>query len=363
MKKAFDTIDHSLLLKKIENYGIRGKALTWVKSYLNNRQQYVYFNDTKSDILNISCGVPQGSILGPKFFILYLNDITQVSKLLKFIIFADDTNVLYSHKDTKMLTNIINNELKKLEVWFSVNKLSLNVLKTNYMLFSKCKKTENMEIYMNNSGISRVKVTKFLGVIIDENLNWKEHIKLVSSKISKNIAIIYKAKQFFENSFVLRTLYCSLILSYLMYCMEIWGNTYKYNLKGIVLLQKRAIRIISGANRLAHTNKLFYDLKLLKLNDMVEYQTLIIMYRAFNNNLSKNIQDMFVLNTDVNYSVRQKNNFKTKYVRTTLKSMSVSSRGVKLWNKLDKKLAYTPDILTFKKCFKKGFLEEYLLTS
>ena len=122
-------------------------------------------------------------------------------------------------------------------------------------------------------GISRVKVTKFLGVIIDENLNWKEHIKLVSSKISKNIAIIYKAKQFFENSFVLRTLYCSLILPYLMYCMEIWGNTYKYNLKGIVLLQKRAIRIISGANRLAHTNKLFYDLKLLKLNDMVEYQS------------------------------------------------------------------------------------------
>ena len=148
-----------------------------------------------------------------------------------------------------------------------------------------------------------------------------------------------------------------------MYCMEIWGNTYKYNLKGIVLLQKRAIRIISGANRLAHTNKLFYDLKLLKLNDMVEYQTLKIMYRAFNNNLPKNIQDMFVQNTDVNYSVRQKNNFKTKYVRTTLKSMSVSSRGVKLWNKLDKKLAYTPDILTFKKCFKKGFLEEYLLTS
>ena len=126
-----------------------------------------------------------------------------------------------------------------------------------------------------------------------------------------------------------------------MYCMEIWGNTYKYNLKGIVLLQKRAIRIIGGANRLAHTNKLLYDLKLLKLNDMVEYQTLIIMYRAFNNNLPKNIQ----------------------YVRTTLKSMSVFSRGVKLWNKLDKKLAYTPDILTFKKCIKKGFLEEYLLTS
>ena len=133
-----------------------------------------------------------------------------------------------------------------------------------------------------------------------------------------------------------------------MYCMEIWGNTYKYNLKGKVLLQKKAIRIISGANRLVHTNKLLYDLKLLKLNDMVEYQTLIIMYRAFNNNLPKNIQDIFVLNTDV----RQKKNFKTKYVRTTLKSMSISSRVVKLWNKLDKKLAYT-DILTFKNVLKR----------
>lgn len=136
LKKAFDTIDHQLLLKKLDNYGCRGVVNDWLASYLSNRKQYVYFNGINSDLSNVTCGVPQGSILGPKLFILYINDICNVSNVLKFVIFADDTNIFCSHEDIKYLCEQVSIELQKLSVWFAVNKLSLNVTKTNYMIFS-----------------------------------------------------------------------------------------------------------------------------------------------------------------------------------------------------------------------------------
>ena len=129
LKKAFDTIAHKLLLRKLEFYGVRGLALNWVESYLQNRKQYIYMNGTRSDLLQIKCGVPQGSILGPKFFILYINDICNVSKLLQFILFADDTNIFYSTSQFETLSALISNKLSKLVTWFALNKLSLNVLK------------------------------------------------------------------------------------------------------------------------------------------------------------------------------------------------------------------------------------------
>ena len=135
LKKAFDTIDHHLLLRKLEAYGIRGMANEWLKSYLHNRLQYVSVEDNNSDLLNVICGVPQVSILGPKLFILYINDLCNISTVLKFILLADDTNIFCPGKDQTQLSKTINTELRKLHIWFSVNRLSLNIAKTNYMLF------------------------------------------------------------------------------------------------------------------------------------------------------------------------------------------------------------------------------------
>jgi putative NIF3 family GTP cyclohydrolase 1 type 2 len=359
LKKAFDTIDHQLLLKKMEQYGIRGKTNDWISSYLNNRSQYVKYNDCESDLLKVVCGVPQGSILGPKLFIMYINDICNVSNKLKFILFADDTNIFYSHVNLDNLVSIVNDELKKLYDWFAVNKLSLNLLKTNYMLFKKSNTEPNVDLCMKNCKIKRVFVTKFLGVMIDEDLNWKNHINHVKTKLSKSIAILCKAGKVLNEN-VMRILYCSLVLPYLLYCIEVWGNTYKTYLNTLILLQKKAIRIVSGADYLDHTNCLFLRNNLLKFNDIIELNILLVMFKAHNNSLPRNLQKCFSVKEE-KYSSRFKNKFKVNFVRTDIKARNISVYGVKLWNALDYKLTCCTDMGMLKKLFKNYCFEKYSL--
>ena len=238
LKKAFDTVNHSILLDKLNRYGIRGSAINLLRSYLTNRQQYVMYDNVRSSLTDIRCGVPQGSILGPTLFLLYINDMKNISKLLKFIIFADDTNLFYSSNNIKELQETVNNELKHLVKWFKVNKLSLNVTKTNYMLFTNKKGHHKLDIKIEQEAIMEVKETKFLGVIVDNQLNWKSHIAVVENKISKSIGILYRVKAKLNKS-ALYTLYCALVLPYLDYCCEIWGNTFKTKLNKVTKLQKR----------------------------------------------------------------------------------------------------------------------------
>ena len=194
LKKAFDTVDHNILVKKLEHYGIRGLAKNWVCSYLENRRQYVCINDSNSECLDVKCGVPQGSILGPALFILYVNDMCNVSKSLKSILFADDTNLFYAGKDLDEVCKIISRELNILHIWFQVNKLSLNVAKTNFMIFGNKRFEENYMISIKGMNINRVYVTKFLGVHIDSKLNWNEHISVIKTKVAKNVSIMNRVK-------------------------------------------------------------------------------------------------------------------------------------------------------------------------
>ena len=135
LSKAFDTMDHCILIRKLKTYGVRGTVLSWFEDYLRNRQQYVIFKSKKSNISTVKCGVPQGSILGPLLFLIYMNDIVNASPLLTYVLFADDTNVFYSHTDFNILITTLNLELNKLSSRFKSNKLSLNINKTNYVYF------------------------------------------------------------------------------------------------------------------------------------------------------------------------------------------------------------------------------------
>nr|XP_049577520.1 centrosomal protein of 44 kDa isoform X1 [Syngnathus scovelli]XP_049577521.1 centrosomal protein of 44 kDa isoform X1 [Syngnathus scovelli] len=181
-------------------------------------------------------------------------------------------------------------EMTKIKMWFDWNKLSLNVSKTKFMVFGKANIKIRIEI--DGTEIERVQENKFLGVIIDDGLSWKPHIKNVKSKISRSMAVIYKAKELLDYH-SLRTLYCSLVLPYLHYCAEVWGNTSKTSLQPLIILQKRAIRTIHKVNYLEHTNPLFIQSKLLKFTDIVSYQTAIIMYRPKAKQLPENIQNLF----------------------------------------------------------------------
>ena len=180
--KAFDTVNHEILLKKLESYAIRGMPLKWFTSYLNNRQQYVAIGHTESPRQAMTCGIPQGSTLGPLLFLLYINDLPNCSENLTFRIFADDTNLFASARDLKNLETLINSELGKVKVWCDVNELSINFIKTNYMIIKSNRKASgSIEVKLQNIDgssylLDRKDHIKYLGVMIDESLSWKYHI-------------------------------------------------------------------------------------------------------------------------------------------------------------------------------------------
>ena len=150
---------------------MRGVAQEWIQSYLENRKQFVSFNNCHSEILNVSCGVPQGSIFEPKLFIIYISDICKVSQVFKYILFADDTNLLCCDRDLNELVRVINGGLGQLQTWFFINRLSLNISKTNYMIFVNRRITADICVRIIKEKINRVNCTQFLGVVIDDKLN------------------------------------------------------------------------------------------------------------------------------------------------------------------------------------------------
>ena len=179
-----------------------------------------------------------------------------------------------------------------MKIWFDQNKLTLNASKTKLIILGNRSTNTEKKLTINGVQLERVSERKFLGVIIDNKLSWKPHISYIKAKISKSIAILNKAK-YLINQASLFMLYCSFILPYMMYWVEVWGNTYKTNTHPIFILQKRAIRVIHKTTYREPTNKLFIKLKTLKLQDLVDYKTIQIMFKAANQQLPHNIQGLF----------------------------------------------------------------------
>ena len=197
------------------------------------------------------------------------------------------------------------------------------------MIFGNKKIDKDMNIRVgiitiNGISIDRVYNTTFLGVTIDDKLNWKEHIKMIQSKLSKTTAIIYEASHVLTER-ALYILYCSLALPYMSYCAEIWGNTYRTNVLPVFIKQKRLLRIVCRGKRFDHTTPLFYKMHALKLFDLIKLKTAVVMFKAYNNMLPVNLQKLFVRVEPIRRT-RNVNMFERRFVRTELKSMSI-----KLW--------------------------------
>lgn len=319
-------------------------------------------NDVASEHKTIRCGVPQGSILGPILFLLYINDLANISKKLKFILFADDTNVFLTGKNVNDVIRVFNEELRNLSIWFKINKLSLNVGKTNYMIFDNKVNDNDYNICIDGVRVNRVRVTKFLGVQVDEKLDWHDQINAVCRNVSKNISILYKVKHIL-NSDSLYTLYCSLILPYFNYACEIWGNTFESRVRKLMVLQKRAIRVVDKAQYRDHTDPIFKKYNCLKFQDIVNLKSLIIVYQAKNNILPDNVQNLFKESQSAHkYNTRSSanGNFDVQYCRTKLRSMAISIKGVKLWNELAINIHNSKSVMVFKKKVKKLFLCKYI---
>ena len=265
-----------------------------MESYLTNRKQYVEINETKSDLLNLTTGVPQGSILGPLLFIIYINDTALSSSLFDFIIYADDTTlsttieIVYNKSQGSNVDIDLNLELDNISDWLKLNKLSLNVKKCKYMIFHTTqRKVNNLELKIDNIFIERVYEFNFLGLNINENLNWKTHINKIAHKLSKSIGILNKLKHFLP----LRTkvlLYSSLILLHINFCILAWGH----KCERIIKLQKKVLRIITLSKYNSHTEPIFKKLKLLKVSDILKLQELKFYYKFTNNKLPYYLQNL-----------------------------------------------------------------------
>ena len=226
LSKAFDTLNHTILLNKLNHYGIKHCPLKLLESYLSNRLQYVEHDNIKSDYIPITTGAPQGSILGPLLFIIYLNDIF-FSKY-KFILYADDTTLFANFRNFNK-NNKLNKELAEISTWLKVNKLSLNSAKSKFMIFRKPQKQIKLPIVkINGIQIECADNFNFLGAIINNNLTWKSHLNKVSNKIVRIIGIMNKLKFTFSQN-ILINIYNPLIIPHINYCVLLWrGKTIEF---------------------------------------------------------------------------------------------------------------------------------------
>ena len=408
LSKAFDTLDHEILLAKLQYYGIHGTPLELLKSYLTNRKQYVEIEDTKSKMLDISTGVPQCSILGPLLFIIYVNDFALSSEKFKFVMYADDTTltstletfsnnelngnpassinielnkisewlklnrltlnvqktkymlfktskkkvkfVMYADDTTLTSTletfsnnelngnpaSSINIELNKISEWLKLNRLTLNVQKTKYMLFKTSKKkVQTLLLQMDNKIIDKVLDFNFLGIHFNEQLNWKSHIDKLSVKCCRILGILNRLKRILPLNIKI-ILYNSLMLPHLNYGITLWG----FKCERILKLQKKAARILSASKYNAHTEPLFKNLKLLKIEHILKLHELKLYYKFIHIRLPVYLQNFKL---DQNSSIHNINTRGQHNIHTTRVQQEFAKHSLRYT--LPRTINNTPNII------------------
>ena len=329
LKKAFDTVNITILLNKLRCLGIGRALLNIIQSYFTNRIQLVEANGYVSEKRNIKLGVPQGSILGPLLFTIYVNDLVNISNKVQFFLFADDTAIIMKGKSYKDIQNKVNEFIPQLTSWFLCNRLTLNPTKTCYQLYSNFSNHQNLDIYINYHRIKRSCTVKYLGIMLDENLKWESHINFVCKKISRDIGIMGRARPHLSSKQLL-LLYNSFILPHLNYCAMIWGSAYQTRLQRILVLQKRAVRIIACKPFLFPSNDLFVKYELLKLPDLVIQQNISVLLAYLNNTLPSLISNLFNLNEPLN--TRAPGHFVIPFSRYNFRTFCLSFTAPKFWN-------------------------------
>ena len=279
LQKAFDTVNHDILLNKLKYYGVRGIPLKWFQSYLQNRSQFVTVNDVHSFIKHITTGVPQGSILGPLLFLIYINDLHKCIKHSNTYHFADDTNLLHINASLKKLNRNINSDLSSLVNWLRANKISLNTKKTEIVIFKSRHKqiTKNLNFRLSGQKVIPVQTVKYLGLKLDESLSFTPHLNELSLKLSRSNGMLSKIRHY-VNYETLINIYHAIFGSHLRYGCQVWGQIKHNSLKKVSSLQNRAMKIIHFQPLISSSDLLYYLSKTVKLLDQIKILNCVLVW-------------------------------------------------------------------------------------
>ena len=357
LKKAFDTVDHEILCKKLRVYGVQHRELSWFRSYLSNRKQFCRVNGVASDIMDIEVGVPQGSCLGPLLFLIYINDLPQAVQGSTVSMYADDTSLCHQSYDMTQLNEAINNDLRHLDTWLQGNKLSLNVAKTHSMLITTKQKrnilkssNHNLELNIRENELEIVQKTKYLGVQIDCSLDWKEQIKAVSAKVSRAVGFLKHAKKFLPRE-TLKTLYTGIVEPHFRYCCSVWGCCGLTEINQLQKLQNRAARIVTNSSFETPSRPLIEGLGWKTIQQLISNESETMVFKSLNELAPQYLCGLFTRNSQC--SARTLRNTDTDVRLPKKKSANgqkcFSFRGAKLWNSLSAESKQASSLNSFKK--------------
>ena len=383
LEKAFDTVHHDILCEKLEFYGLRGNVNKLIKSYLSKRKQFVSINGYDSEIKDVTCGVPQGSSLGPLLFLLYINDLRLCLSETSCGHFADDTFIVFNSKKPKTIETVINHELKKVTKWLRLNKLSLNAAKTEVIFFRSSRHSldyDKLSIKMNGYKLTPVDYIKYLGMYIDKHLDWNQHLQELTKKLSRANGILSKLR-YNTTLDICVQVYYAIFYSYLIYGCNIWGFTSEENVNAIQVLQNKCIRIMTFAPYNSNVDQSFLDLKLLKVREVIKLQQLKVAYDFHDKNLPDDLMDLFRLSSNVHTTNQILNSALNNLIHIPkIKTVSYGNHSIryhcaKLWNQMfrngtfpidsnpahDVNLSKVNSFHYFKKKLKQHFLYGYSL--
>jgi hypothetical protein len=364
LTKAFDTISHSILLKKLDNIGIKGRFLKWFESYLSNRFQYVEIPfvennkliKVKSRRLKVLQGVPQGSILGPVLFLCYIQGFPKILHSAdgiknELILYADDSNLIVSSKNEDELAVVSQNQIIDIQNYLKNNNLFLNLNKTNFIEFGtkQNRRTWESSIIIEKDKLNQVNSTKFLGLEVDDKLSWDLHIKSLEKKIHSGIFMLKRMASLCNRS-VLKMIYHAHIHSHISYGLCVYGGTTNYNLHKILLLQKRAIRIILNLKWDDHVREHFRNLEIFTVYDQYIYDCILYIKNNFNN--------LELRSEFHSYNTRNKNNINIQKHKLSFFTKKTTYMGTKFYNLLPIEIKDENDFFKFKKKLKTFLINE-----
>ena len=291
-QKAFDTVNHEILLKKLEHYGFRGVINDWFRSYLTDRKQKVVINGFESRSRTMAHGVPQGSVLGPILFLIYINDLHKCIKYSKTYHFADDTNLLNISKDYKTLQRRVNYDLFSLHKWLTANKISLNEGKTELIYFRLRGKAPNLKIKLHGKVLVPTKIVKYLGVFLDEFLSGEAHCHELKIKLNRANGMLAKARHYVPHEHLIN-IYHAIFASHMMYGAQVWTPKLSSVSDTVSRIQKSAMRIITFSEFKAHHEPLCKQLGILKFVDNIEVSNCVFVYDFLKKTLPVSYIDTF----------------------------------------------------------------------